>query len=88
MSRSTDYNFIFTADTLIPKSAKVAVTFPDDVNLPKENACVDLFVKDNELVTCTVDPTDRVVMLSGLFPADSNFGQFGFQLQGILNPGT
>ena len=63
MSRSTDYNFIFTADTLIPKSAKVAVTFPDDVNLPKENACVDLFVKDNELVTCTVDPTDRVVML-------------------------
>lgn len=95
---STNYDIIFTSDTDIPQDSVLIITLPPEITISDLNAggsstldtCANLF--DTTIaITCTIGTDadgNTIITVTGLFPNDSNTGQFGLDLGLLLNPDT
>jgi hypothetical protein len=93
----TTYNFIFTANTAIPKDSYTVLTFVSDVTVATGNAagggvnsaldnCANIYTAANTL-TCTVTAASpNKIKIVGHFPNDANTGQFGVTVGKLKNP--
>jgi len=98
ISKSTNYDMIFTTDADIPKDSYAVITLPNNVRISSTNtggsstfdSCGDLFTTTKS-ITCTIGTSDTgktTVKVEGLFPEDSNSRRFGVDMGLLLNPST